>query len=108
MKRFFSFVLFAVLLLGTLSFTACKNFSKKENNDSDSNDTVGSEGLTYELNIHKDGYIVTGMGTCTDTRVVIPSTYNGLPVMSIAKGAFSATVPPVAEKPSDIADIILG
>ena len=41
-----------------------------------------SEGLAYQL--HNDSfYFVTGVGTCKDTDIVIPSTYNGLPVASI-------------------------
>ncbi len=97
MKRFVVFVLIVILSLGALSLTSCKSPEISDNTDA----VTGSEGLTYELNVQRDGYIVTGMGTCTDTCVVIPSTYNGLPVMSIAKGAFQATVPPVTDKPSD-------
>ena len=35
-----------------------------------------------------DCYYVTGRGTCTDTEIVIPSVYNGLPVVCISYGAF--------------------
>ena len=35
-----------------------------------------------------DGYVVEGIGTCTDTQIVIPSTYEGQPVIGIANGAF--------------------
>ncbi len=34
-------------------------------------------------------YSVKGIGTCTDTDIIIPQTYNGLPVTSIGKGVFS-------------------
>ena len=45
-----------------------------------------SQGLRYEL---QDGsYIVTGMEDCTDTDLVIPSSYNGKPVIGIGEGAF--------------------
>ena len=48
-----------------------------------------SEGLNFSLN--GDGtYRVTGIGTCTDTDVVIPAEYNGKPVTSIGNFAFSS------------------
>lgn len=47
-----------------------------------------SEGLVYELNSLGTAYTVTGIGTCTDTRVRIPAQYNDLPVTSIDKSAF--------------------
>ncbi|MBQ9730460.1 MAG: hypothetical protein IJV80_06605 [Clostridia bacterium] len=47
--------------------------------------TTPSEGLTYALNADGVSYSVTGVGTCTDAMVVIPSTYSELPVTAIAK-----------------------
>ena len=38
------------------------------------------------------GYAVAGIGTYSDTDVVIPSTYNGKPVVAIADGAFDEDV----------------
>ena len=49
-----------------------------------------SEGLTYRQRV-EDGrivYVVTGRGTCTDTYVRIPPTYNGDAVVAIGDSAF--------------------
>ena len=47
-----------------------------------------SEGLEYLLSDDGTFYIVTGIGTCTDSKVVIPDTYQNLPVTAVAKEAF--------------------
>ena len=47
-----------------------------------------SEGLGYSLNSDGTGYTVTGIGTCTDKELIIPSEYNAKPVTSIGKDAF--------------------
>ena len=47
-----------------------------------------SEGLEYSLNSDGKGYTVTGMGTCTDKELIIPSEYNAKPVTSIGYRAF--------------------
>ena len=48
-----------------------------------------SEGLKYSLNSDGNGYTVTGIGTCTDKELIIPSEYNAKPVTSIGNEAFS-------------------
>ena len=47
-----------------------------------------SANLQYMLNEDESAYIVTGMGTCTDTDIVIPSEIGGKLVTHIASGAF--------------------
>lgn len=48
-----------------------------------------SEGLSFTKN--RDGtYSVTGKGSCRDSKVVIPATYDGAAVTSIARGAFNS------------------
>ena len=42
-----------------------------------------SEGLKYMIGGGGTYYTVNGIGTCTDTDIVIPSSYEGLPVTKI-------------------------
>ena len=51
------------------------------------NSTSESVGLSYSRNY--DTYYVSGIGTCTDVDIVIPKTYDGLPVTGISASAFS-------------------
>lgn len=44
--------------------------------------------LAYVLNEAGNGYIVTGIGTFSGTELVIPETYEGLPIREIADEAF--------------------
>ena len=54
----------------------------------DANLPTPSEGLEYGLNNDGQSYEVTGIGECEDSALVIPQTYNGLPVTSIGAYAF--------------------
>jgi hypothetical protein len=47
-----------------------------------------SKGLKYSLSQDGKHYIVTDLGSCNDTNVVIPYTYEGLPVKAIDEWAF--------------------
>ena len=47
-----------------------------------------SEGLDYTLSYNKTYYYVSGIGNCTDTDIVIPSSYEGKPVKWISTEAF--------------------
>lgn len=40
------------------------------------------------MNDDGDGYIVTGKGTMTGEELIIPSTYNGIPVIEIGQDTF--------------------
>lgn len=48
-----------------------------------------SEGLEYALSDDGLSYAINGMGKCADVDLVIPSTYEGLPVTSIGEAAFA-------------------
>ena len=54
----------------------------------DTPDKPNGNGLAFEINEEGTGYTVVGIGTCTDTAVVIPETYKGKPVTEIGEGAF--------------------
>ena len=49
---------------------------------------IVSVGLEYTLNSNTETYTVSGIGTCTDTNIVIPSKYNNKSVTSIGSEAF--------------------
>ncbi len=110
MKKLLTLILTALMLL---SLVACDNITsgvtnnssndieKNEGGDSTNNGHTSSdnnlnddniddltnlkpsEGLEYILSDDETYYIVRGIGTCTDTTLVIPSTYNQLPVKEI-------------------------
>ena len=49
---------------------------------------LASDGLAYSLNSDGNGYTVTGIGTCKDNDIYIPSVYNSKPVEKIGSYAF--------------------
>ena len=60
----------------------------ESNADADTDVSKTSVGLAFTLNKDKKSYSVTGIGTCTDSKIIIPSVYNGLPVTEIGVQAF--------------------
>lgn len=60
---------------------------EKETQKIDEIHATYSKGLQFVLN--GQSYIVVGIGTCTDTNIVIPNTHKGLPVTSIGGSAFT-------------------
>lgn len=52
-------------------------------------------GLSYALTKQGNAYEVVGIGDCVQSKIVIPSTYQGLPVTKIAMGAFEGSAIPV-------------
>ena len=51
-------------------------------------EVVYSEGLEFALSLDGSYYILIGLGTCTDSHIVIPREYNSLPVKEIDTYAF--------------------
>jgi len=50
--------------------------------------TALSQGLEYRLNEDKSSYSLIGIGNCYDKEIIIPATYEGLPVTRIETRAF--------------------
>ena len=48
-----------------------------------------SDDLEYELNVDGASYTLSGIGSCNDKNVIIPSEYNGYPVTTIGVRAFA-------------------
>ncbi len=46
------------------------------------------EGLRFRKTADKTGYLVSGIGECEETDVVVPDTYEGKPVIGLIDGAF--------------------
>ena len=55
------------------------------------NTYIPSNGLQLEYDSAHNNYIVLGIGTCTDKRIVIPPEKDGIPVTEIARNAFKDT-----------------
>ncbi len=49
-----------------------------------------TEGLQFQKIDNKEEYTVIGLGTASDLDIIIPMTYNNLPVTSISDNAFNA------------------
>lgn len=74
-------VLGCMILVLVLLLSSCSNYAPKKNEP--------SENLELAERADGESYYVKGIGTCTDTEVVIPSTYQGKPVTMIGDSAFS-------------------
>ncbi|MBR2616706.1 MAG: leucine-rich repeat domain-containing protein [Clostridia bacterium] len=46
-----------------------------------------SVGLLFTLNIEETGYLLSGIGSCADTEIMVPATYQGLPVVGVKEYA---------------------
>ena len=85
MKRFVCFLL--LLCLTSLSLVSCGGGGDEEESKLSKQ---YSQGLAYEVSATNSAEcIITGIGSCTDKNIVIPSYINGMRVAGIADGAFS-------------------
>ena len=76
-----------MLLALCLTLAACgQNLGQSDEQSSDQGEATGE--IAFQLNKKGDAYTVTGIGTFTGTELVIPATYENLPVKSIEKEAF--------------------
>ena len=84
MKRILA--LFMLLCLLSLSLASCGG----EETEDDKKPNGYSVGLAYAVSEKNSGEcIITGIGSCTDKNIVIPTYINGMRVTGIAEGAFS-------------------
>ncbi len=95
MKKLLCFLLILTCLLPLSSCFFTPDDDQKDGAEDDawvdtSDDALKdyTNGLSFELNEAGDGYVVTGIGSATDTELVFPKTYEGKPVMAIADNAF--------------------
>jgi len=77
-RKILALLLTLLLCLGAITMTSCAK-------------TEDEQGLKYELNEDKTEYSVVGSTTGWLKKVVIPETFNGKPVTSIAESAFSGS-----------------
>ena len=97
MKRILLLALIAALTLSSLF--SCANNTTEETEETESKteeitrlpaQDVTGEGFELLLSEDKSYYIFSGIGTCADTKITVPATFNGLPVKAIAENAFAA------------------
>ncbi|MBE6608486.1 MAG: leucine-rich repeat domain-containing protein [Ruminococcaceae bacterium] len=104
------FLLFTILMTATV-LTSCVLAGYYEKNDANSEGQDSyevyefSEGLEFTL-LHAEKAYEVSMGSCTETNIIIPPAYKGLPVTRIAYGAFSNTDIESVEIPSSITHIV--
>ena len=87
--RKFKYALSALLLMFGASLASCApTHTTQVAPQADT--TKYSQGLQYEY--VGDGYKLVGMGTCTDSEVIIPKAYKNLSVVAVADNAFEGVL----------------
>ena len=83
-------LLVSLLLVLVLLVCSCGG-ATPDTPDGPGESTGYSQNLEFELNGDGNSYYLKGKGTCQDSHVIIPDTYNGLPVTAIGEAAFRYT-----------------
>ena len=94
LRKGFFLAALALLLCGTSMLASCIAWQSGSDGPDTTESTappqpplVESEGLEYYVNFDGKTCTVSGMGTCTDTDLVIPKSIDGYPVTAIEKHA---------------------
>ena len=90
-KWIMALLLSALMIVCLFSLVACDEGAGggyEGGGDTPNVSSTPSEGLKFTINEDNTAYSVADIGTCTDTDVVITSSYNGLPVTGIVDYAF--------------------
>ena len=98
-------VVVGAILGATLSRKSCSNNGGTDQGGDTENEPekiFGSEGLEYTLSDDGTYYYFSGLGTCTDTEIVIGNYYNDKPVKQIGK--YVATYEELMEIVSDLSE----
>ena len=88
-KLVFAVLLLCLFLCAAPLLVAC-NHTEKPPQDSQKEPNTplqASEGLQFSP-VNANGYKVSGVGSCTDSVIVVPGTYEGKPVISLGTEAF--------------------
>lgn len=86
-KIFLALLVNICSLCFALCFTACS----EPDNSNHKSDATPINALSYKLNDDDASYTVSGLGTYSNADLVIPATYNDLPVTSIGSNSFNNT-----------------
>ncbi len=88
-KKWLVGLLALALSCAVVGFVGCGEEGNGDNPSVETPESPEEQGeLAYRLIDGGAAYEVSGIGSCTATDVVIPATYNGLPVTSIGEFAF--------------------
>ena len=77
-----------ILLLTLLLFTFCATLFSCKQQEQEQIVAQESTGLSLETSNDMTYFVVNGIGTCTDTNIILPNEYNGKPIKAIANNAF--------------------